>query len=116
MEWLRQDGTEIGNNTILDASVIILSPSNVMLLFSPLRTSHKGIYWCRATAADPDGNSCVMNNSTITIVVKSKFSMAFLCHILIFCKRILYSAKVAYLKKFILYSLEEIGKKLLILC
>ena len=72
------DGNVIDNTTLRDVSLTSTSPSTTMtLLFNPLRTSHRGIYWCRATLTDMDANIMVMNNSSHPLVVlsKSEFSL-----------------------------------------
>ena len=42
------------------------------VLFSHLRTSHKGIYWCRASDNDIDAGINIMNNLSAAVIVHSK--------------------------------------------
>ena len=68
--WVGPDGNVIDNATLRDVSLTSSSPSTTMtLLFHPLRTSHRGMYWCRATLTDMDANIMIMNNSSATISV-----------------------------------------------
>ena len=78
IEWVGPDGNVIDNITLRNVSLTSSSPSATMtLLFNPLRTSHRGMYWCRATLTDMDANIMVMNNSSHPLVVlsKSEFSL-----------------------------------------
>ena len=78
IEWVGPDENIIDNTTLRDVSLTSSSPSTTMtLLFNPLRTSHRGIYCCRATLTDIDANVMVMNNSSHPLVVqgKSEFSL-----------------------------------------
>ena len=73
IEWIGPDGSVIENGTIVDMSLSSSSPSTTMsLLFTRLRTSHKGIYWCRASVNDIDAGINIMNNSSAAIIVQSK--------------------------------------------
>ena len=71
IEWVGPDGNVIDNTTLRDVSLTSSSPSTTMtLLFNPLRTSHRGTYWCRATLTDTAANIRLMNNSTVEILVQ----------------------------------------------
>ena len=61
------------NGTLVDVSLSSSSPSTTTtLLFSRLRTSHKGIYWCRASINDLDSGINIMNNLSAAVIVHSK--------------------------------------------
>ena len=71
IEWVGPDGNVIDNTTLRDVSLTSSSPSTTMsLLFNPLRTSHRGTYWCRATLTDTAANIRLMNNLTVEILVQ----------------------------------------------
>ena len=71
IEWVGPGGNVIDNTAIRDVSLNSSSPSTTMtLLFNPLRTSHRGMYWCRATLTDTAANIRLMNNSTVEILVQ----------------------------------------------
>ena len=73
IEWIGPDGRVIENGKIVDVSLWSSSPSTTMtLLFSRLRTSHRGIYWCRASVRDTAASINIMNNSSAAIIVQSK--------------------------------------------
>ena len=75
IEWVGPDGNLIDNTTLRDVSLTSYFPSTTMtLLFNPLRTSHRGVYWCRATLTDMDANIMIMNNSSHTLIVQGKLS------------------------------------------
>ena len=75
IEWVGPDGNVIDNTTLRDVSLTSSSPSTTMtLLFNPLRTSHRGMYWCRATLKDMDANIMIINNSSHTLIIQGKFS------------------------------------------
>ena len=70
IEWVGPDGNVIDNTTLSNVSLTSSSPSTTMtLLFHPLRTSHRGMYWCRASLTDMDASIMIMNNSSATISV-----------------------------------------------
>ena len=70
IEWVGPDGNVIDNTTLRDVSLTSSSPFTTMtLLFNPLRTSHRGMYWCKATLSDMDASIMIMNNSSATISV-----------------------------------------------
>ena len=72
IEWVGPDGNVIDNTTLRDVSLTSSSPSTTMtLLFNPLRTSHRGVYWCRATLTDM-GNYSIMSNLSVTISIEGK--------------------------------------------
>ena len=57
----------------MDVSLSSSSLSTTMsLLFSRVRTSHKGIYWCTASVTDIDAGINIMNNSSAATIVQSK--------------------------------------------
>ena len=71
IEWVGPDGNVIDNTTLRDVSLTSSSPSTTMtLLFNPLRTSNRGMYWCRATLIDVDANIMIMNNASATVSVQ----------------------------------------------
>ena len=71
IEWVGPDGNTIDNTTLRDVSLNSSSPSAIMtLLFNPLRTSHRGMYWCRATLTDMDASIMIMNTSSVTVSVQ----------------------------------------------
>ena len=73
IEWVGPDGNVIDNTTRRDVSLTSSSPSTTMtLLFNPLQTSHRGMYWCRATLTDTAASIKIMRNSSVTITVSSK--------------------------------------------
>ena len=71
IEWVGPDGNVIDNTTLRDVSLTSSSPSTTMtLLFNPLRTSHRGMYLCRATLTDTAANIRLMNTLTVEILVQ----------------------------------------------
>ena len=61
------------HGTLLNVSLTSSSPSTSMTLsFNPLRTSHRGVYWCRATLTDTAANIRLMNNSTASLIILGK--------------------------------------------
>ena len=71
IEWVGPDGNVIDNTTLKDVSLASSSPSTTMtLLFNPLRTSHRGIFWCRATLTDIAANIRLMNKSSNIVIVQ----------------------------------------------
>ena len=74
IEWVGPDGNVIDNTTTLtDMSLTNSSPSTTLtLLFNPLRTSHRGMYWCRAILTDTAANIRIMNNSSVLVIVQGK--------------------------------------------
>ena len=46
--------------------------TTMTVLFSRLRTSHKGIFWCRASVNDIDAGINILNNLSAAIIVHSK--------------------------------------------
>ena len=72
IEWVGPDGNVIDNTTTLgDVSYTSSSPSTTMTLsFNPLRTSHRGMYWCRATLTDMDASIMIINDSSVTVSVQ----------------------------------------------
>ena len=63
----------IVHRTLLNVSLTSSSPSTTMtLLFNPLRTSHRGVYWCRCTLTDTAANIRIMNNSTASLIILGK--------------------------------------------
>ena len=73
IEWVGPDGNVIYNATLRDVSLTSSSPSTTMTLsFNPLRTSHRGMYWCRATLTDTAANIILMNNSTASLIILGK--------------------------------------------
>ena len=74
IEWVGPDGNAIYNTTLRDVSLTSSSPSTTLtLLFNPLRTSHRGIYWCRATLSDAAANIRLMNNASVMVIVRGVF-------------------------------------------
>ena len=73
IEWVGPDGKVIDNMSLRDVSLINSSPSTtITLIFNPLRTSHSGMFWCRATLTDRAANIRIINNSSFTITINSK--------------------------------------------
>ena len=73
IEWVGPDGNVIDNATLRDVSLTSSSPSTTMTLsFNPLRTSHRGMYWCRATLTDTAAYIILMNNSTASLIILGK--------------------------------------------
>ena len=73
IEWVGPDGNVIDDTTRRDVSLTSSSPSTTMtLLFYPLQTSHRGMYWCRATLTDITANVRLMSNSSVVVIVNSK--------------------------------------------
>ena len=73
IEWVGPDGNVIDNTTLRDMSLASSSPSTTLtLIINPLRTSHRGMYWCRATLTDTAANIRIINNSSFTITINSK--------------------------------------------
>ena len=73
IEWVGPDGNVIDDTTRIDVSLTSSSPSTTMtLLFYPLQTSHRGMYWCRATLTDITANVRLMSNSSVVVIVNSK--------------------------------------------
>ena len=73
IEWVGPDGNIKDNTTLTDVSLTSSSPSTTMtLLFNPLRTSLRGMYWCRATLTDMDANIRLMNNASVMVIVQGK--------------------------------------------
>ena len=73
IEWVGSDGNVIDNTTLRNVSLTSSSPSTTMtLLFNPLRTSHRDMYWCRATLTDTTANISLMNNALITLVIQGE--------------------------------------------
>ena len=71
IEWVGPDGNVIDNTTLRDVSLTSSSPSTTMtFLFNPLRTSHRGVYWCRATLTDMDANIRHMNNASVMVIIR----------------------------------------------
>ena len=78
IEWVGPDGNVIDNTTLRDVSLTSSSPSTTMtLLFNPLRTSHRGMYWCRATLTDTAANIRIMNISSLPLIVQGKSEPTF---------------------------------------
>ena len=74
IEWVGPDGNAIYNTKLRDVSLTSSSPSTTMtLLFNPLRTSHRGVYWCRATLSDTAANIRLMNNASVMLIVRGVF-------------------------------------------
>ena len=74
IEWVGPDGN-IKDHTSS-------SPSTTMtLLFNPLRTSLRGMYWCRATLTDMDANIRLMNNASVMVIVQGKSSVQSFCRV-----------------------------------
>ena len=73
IEWIGPDGSVIENGIPVDVSLSSSSPSTTKtLLISRLRTSHRGIYWCKASVNNIDAGINIMNNSSSNITVQSK--------------------------------------------
>ena len=74
IEWVGPDGNLIDNTTTLrDVSLNSSSPSTTMiLLFNLLRTSHRGMYWCRVTLTDIGANIRLMNNASVMVIVRGR--------------------------------------------
>ena len=71
IEWVGPDGNVIDNTTLSIVTLTSSSPSTTMtLLFNPLRTSHRGMYCCRATLTDMDANIMIMNNASASVSVQ----------------------------------------------
>ena len=74
IEWVGPDGNAIYNTTLRDVSLTSSSPSTTMtLLFNPLRTSYRGVYWCRATLSVTAANIRLMNNASVMLIVQGVF-------------------------------------------
>ena len=74
IEWVGPDENRIDNTTLRDVSLTSSSPSTTMTLsFNPLRTSHRGMYWCRATLSDTAAKIELVNNASILVVVQGKY-------------------------------------------
>ena len=73
IEWVGPDRNVIDITTLRDVTLTSSSPSTTMTLsFNPLRSSHRGMYWCRATLTDMDANIRLINNSSHPLIVQSK--------------------------------------------
>ena len=73
IEWVGPGGNVIDNTTLRDVSLTSSSPSTTMtLFFNPLRTSLRGMYWCRATLTDRDANIRLINNASVMVMVQGK--------------------------------------------
>ena len=73
IEWVGPDGNGMDNTTLRDVSLTSSSPSTTMtLLFNPLRTSHRGVYWCRATLTDTAAKIELVNKSSSIVIVQGK--------------------------------------------
>ena len=74
IEWVWPNRTKIENGTLAGVSVFSSSPSTtVTLIFTPLRISHGGIYWCRASVMDSDASLFLSANSSYKLSVQSEF-------------------------------------------
>ena len=92
IEWIGPDGRVVQNGAQVDVSLSSSSSTTMTmtLLFSPLHTSHRGIYWCRATVTDTAAKIDIMNSSSTNITVQSKLFQWFVscyCYSMI-CKYI----------------------------
>ena len=77
IDWVWPDGTRIENGTVEDLSVFSYSPSiTLTLFFSPLRTSHGGIYCCRANVMDSDAGLFISTNYSYILIVPSELMNA----------------------------------------
>ena len=75
IEWMLPNGTRIENGTLEGVSVFSSSPSTTLtLIFAPLHSSHRGIYWCRASVMDYDANHSLSANSSYNLNVQSEFN------------------------------------------
>ena len=76
IEWVWPNGTKIENGTLEGVSVFSSSPSTTLTLtFSHLRTSHGGIYWCKASVSDSDARLSLSTNFSYSLTVQSELSM-----------------------------------------
>ncbi len=71
--WIGPDGMEIGNGTVEGVTVSLSSPLTKVLTFSPLRTSHGGVYTCRASVTIPLAGVSIGSSSQTTVTVQSQF-------------------------------------------
>lgn len=74
ISWLQQDGQLIDYQTLMNTTFNTISMTSI-LTFSPLHTSHEGIYCCKAMVTDEAANISIMNNSSLNIKVQSKLIM-----------------------------------------
>ena len=72
LEWVWPEGS-IEDGTVEGVTLSSSSPSTTMTLtFDPLRTSHGGVYWCRASVVDPEATLSISANSSYTLTAQSK--------------------------------------------
>ncbi len=70
--WMGPDRMEIGNETVDGVTMSLLSPLTGVLTLSPLRTSHGGMYTCRASVAIPQAGVSLNSSSQTTVTVQSQ--------------------------------------------
>ena len=72
IEWVGPEGP-IEDGAVEGVTLSSSSPSTTMTLtFDPLRTSHGGVYWCRASVVDPEASLSISANSSYTVTAHSK--------------------------------------------
>ena len=75
IEWMRTNGTLIENETLEDVSVFSSSPLTISTLtFSPLHSSHGGIYLCLASIMDSDASFFLSDDSSYNLTVQSELT------------------------------------------
>ena len=75
IEWLWPNGTSIENNTFEGVSLSSPSPSGLLILnFSPLRTSHEGIYLCMGSLLDSNDSIIFSVNYFYNLTVQSELT------------------------------------------
>ena len=72
IEWVGPEGP-IEDGAVEGVTLSSSSPSTTMTLtFNPLRTSHGGVYWCRASVVDSEASLSISANSSYTVTTQSK--------------------------------------------
>ena len=72
IEWVGPEGP-IEDGAVEGVTLSSSFPSTTMTLtFDPLRTSHGGVYWCRASVVDPEASLSINANSSYTVTAQSK--------------------------------------------
>ncbi len=66
------NGTVIENGTVDGVMVSLSSPFIGVLTFSPLRTSHGGVYTCRASVDIPLAGVSISSSSQTNVTVQSQ--------------------------------------------
>ena len=74
--WMDSSGGAIspGGAISIDAEISLQTRST--LSFTPLQTSHGGVYTCRATISSPFGTIQETDEDVTTVTVKSRFLTA----------------------------------------